>query len=269
MNRLELLQTQLDCLKQGKRFAAVTIIEAHGLARTGGKMLVFPDGTVTGTVGGGPGELAARADALRCLAAGHNAVRSYDFTEELARAGIKSSASLTVCIEVCEDDRAPLFVLGGGHVGRAVIRAARPAGFAVTLIDDRDPSVLGGAAEDADRFLPVADFSEVGGMDLPANAFFVICTYHHCATAEAVKAVLRHGDAAYAGLLGSRKKLASLYARLAEQGVSQKALDRICAPIGLDIGGETPEEIAVSVVAQLIAVRYGRPGGPLRGPIRA
>lgn len=266
MNNLELLQTQLEKLQQGERFAVVTIVEAHGLARTNGKMLVFPDGSIVGTVGGGYGELAAKKDALDCLKTGKNAVKSHDFTEEMEKSGICARGGLTVFIECCQDERTPLVVLGGGHVGHAVINVAKTAGFTVTLADDRSPAALGGSAEAADRFLALSAFEDIGEIAFPANTFFVICTYHHQATERALKGVLRHKDAAYIGLLSSRNKFRAMRDHLLAQGVPEAELERIYTPIGLDIGGESPEEVAVSIVAELLAVKYHRTGAHLSPP---
>ena len=137
MELQELLLEQASGLQNGREFAVVTTVEANGLARTSGKMLVYPDGTISGTVGGGMWEQAAIRDALVCIKEQKNDVKIYDFSDELSKAGICCQGTLRVFIEYCASERTQLVVVGGGHVGLAVMRAAKAVGLAVTLVDTR------------------------------------------------------------------------------------------------------------------------------------
>ena len=260
MGYYELLQEQAENLKKGQDFAVVTIVKAQQLARTSGKMLVYPDGTISGTVGGGMWEKATIQDALRCLEQGENAVKTYDFGSELTAAGIHCTGMLTVFIECCRADRPQLVVVGGGHVGAAVIRAAREIGFFVTLVDTRGELEIGPSMEMADRFLPVPRFGDVAALPLPAGAFYVVSTYGHQVDGEALYGVLQQKSPAYIGMLGSTKKVAAIFSQLEKRGISRETLERIRSPIGLDLGGETPEELAVAIVAEMLAVKNGRTG---------
>ncbi len=270
MGTYELLLEQAKNLKEGRDFAVVTIVEARQLARTSGKMLVYPDGAVSGTVGGGMWERCAVRDALRCLERGENAVETYDFSGELAQAGIHCMGTLTVFIECCRASRPQLVVVGGGHVGAAVIKAAREIGFFVTLVDTRGELEIGASMGMADRFLPVRRFGDVAELPLPAGAFYVVSTYGHQVDGEALSGVLRQREPAYIGMLGSQKKVRAIFSQLLRQGVAEEALEGVRSPIGLDLGGETPEELAVAIVAEILAVKNGRPGTPLsaRRPLR-
>lgn len=259
----ELLLEQTESLKNGRDFAVVTIVSAEGLARTSAKMLVYADGSTSGTVGGGMWEKAAIRDAKRCLESGKNTVVTYDFTDELADAGIRCGGVMTVFIECCRSDHTQLVVVGGGHVGNAVIRAAKTVGFVVTLVDTRGREEIGDAIDMADFFLPVAKFEDVAALELPSAAFYLVSTYGHQVDGAALGGVLRRGDAAYIGMLGSWKKINAIYSQLKAAGVSETALAQIYSPVGLDLGGETPEELAVSVVAEMLAVKNGRQGGHL------
>lgn len=259
----ELLQEQVNCLKNGQDFAVVTTVEADGLARTSGKMLVYPDGTISGTVGGGMWECAAIQDALDCIKAKKNDVKVYDFSEEMSKVGIHRQGTLRVFIEYCCSDRTQLVVVGGGHVGRAVMRAAKAVGFAVTLVDTRCEAELGDAVHVADRFIRMDSFGDVATADLPKNSFYVVSTYGHQVDGAALKGVLDRKDGAYVGMLGSRKKVDVIFSQLREAGVTQEELDRVYSPIGLDLGGETPEELAIAIVGEMLAVKYGREGKSL------
>ncbi len=158
-----------------------------------------------------------------------------------------------------------LVVFGGGHVGGAIARAATTAGWRVTVVDDR--------AEFTDRARhPTAaatitcDWHDVGStLDLDGATYAVVATRGHQHDALIVDQIARR-DLRYLGMLGSRRKVALTWALLTSWGVPRERLDAIHAPIGIAIGADTPEEIAVSVVAEMIGVRRAgtrRRGGAL------
>ena len=264
MKLCDLLLEQSESLRAGREFAVVTIVSSENLARTSGKMVVYADGSISGTVGGGMWEQAAIRDAREALNTGKNAIRVYDFNDQLARAGFRCDGCMTVFIEVCRNDALKLVVVGGGHVGNAVIRTARAVGFHTTLVDTRGADIIGDSISIADRFIPVASFADVEQCDLPGGASYVVSTYGHMVDGAALGGVLRRGDAAYVGMLGSRKKIRDIFARLEEAGMAREVLEAVHTPIGLDLGGETPEEIALAVVAEILAVKNGRTGGFLK-----
>lgn len=261
MKLYDLLQEQADSLRAGKDFAVVTIVKADQLARTNGKMIVYADGSISGTVGGGMWENAAIHDARDALKEGRNAVKTYNFNSELAKAGFQCSGELTVFIEVCRDESLQLVVVGGGHVGNAVIRAARTVGFSVTLVDTRGEAEIGDSIRMADRFIKVDSFGDVAKVLLPRDPYYVVSTYGHMVDGAALGGVLTRNDAKYIGMLGSRKKINAIYAKLEEAGFQRAKLEKIHSPIGLDLGGETPEELAIAIVGEIMAVKNGRKGG--------
>ena len=265
MKFCDLLQEQVDSFRSGRDFAVVTIVKADQLARTSGKMIVYPDGSISGTVGGGMWEQAARHDALEALKKGENVVKTYNFNSALAKAGFQCSGELTVFIEVCRDDALQLVVVGGGHVGNAVIHAAKAVGFSITLVDTRGEETIGDSIRFADRFIQVDDFADVATVQLPRDPYYVVSTYGHMVDGAALGGVLTRGDAKYIGMLGSQKKIAFIYDKLKESGFDSESLAGIHAPIGLDLGGETPEELAIAIVGEILAVKNGRKGCFLAG----
>ena len=264
MKLCDLLLEQSQSLKAGREFAVVTIVEAVNLARTSGKMVVYADGTISGTVGGGMWEQAAIHSAKEALKTGKNMVKTYNFNSELAQAGFSCSGEMTVFIEVCRNDALKLVVVGGGHVGNAVIRTAQAVGFHTTLVDTRGEDVIGDSIRMADRFIHVDSFEDVENIDLPAGASYVVSTYGHMVDGAALGGVLRRGDAAYVGMLGSRQKIQAIFGKLSDAGIDKEILNTVHTPIGLDLGGETPAEIALAVVAEILAVKNGRTGGFLK-----
>ena len=265
MDYADLLEEQLTAAKEGRELAVATIVSSDGgTTRTSGKMLVYPDGTIKGTIGGGSVEHTCIKDSLRCLAEDHNDIKVYDYNTGSASAGASCGGKLTVFIECCKPRRPRLVMVGGGHVGTALMKAAHLAGFTITLVDTRGEGDIGESIALADRFCPVEDFRKgVAELAVAPGAFFVVATYGHAFDGEALAGALSHVDAAYFGMIGSRRKIEMLFGRLREEGVTEEQLARVHSPIGLDLGGETPEEIAVSILAELIMVKNHRDGAAL------
>jgi len=260
MDPIALLHEQINAHKEGKNFAVVTIVSADGSTpRSSGKMIVYADGSISGTIGGGRMERMAVDDAVAAIKAGSNAFKEYNLTAEGNTAMI-CGGEMSVMIEVTQAK--PLLVMcGAGHVGKSLITLARRVGFEVLLVDNRAEELIMDKIERADRFVPVKNFEEdMMKMDIPNGAYIVIATFGHKHDADALAAALRL-DAAYIGMIGSKGKVSSNFDKMRKMGFTDEQIGKVYSPIGLDLGGETPDEIAVSVVAEIQAVRYGRPGG--------
>ena len=151
----------------------------------------------------------------------------------------------------------PLLVMcGAGHVGCAVLKVAGFMGYSTLLIDDRADEIIDKSIAVADRFVRVKDFEkDITEMDIPAGAFIVIATHGHINDRASLYAALAK-KAAYIGMIGSRRKIAGLFEYMRNRGMTDEQLDTVFTPIGLDIGGETPEEIAVAIMAEVQSSRY-------------
>jgi xanthine dehydrogenase accessory factor len=149
-----------------------------------------------------------------------------------------------------------LCLFGAGHVAQPLARMAKMAGFRVEVADDRIKFANRERFPEADLIL-VDDFKTAAGkMALGGNSYAVVVTRGHKGDAEALEAVLGRG-LRFVGLLGSRPKAVHILSGLEEKGVAREELARVHCPLGLEIGAETPEEIAVSVLAEMIAIRRG------------
>ncbi|HEY6065585.1 MAG TPA: XdhC/CoxI family protein [Thermoanaerobaculia bacterium] len=258
-------------LEKRGRLALATVLETKGSgpSRIGRRFLIFDDGTFQGTIGGGPFEALVVADA-GTLFREEDAVRLlkwYDFFErEIESPELREptnmicGGSARVSIELLK--AAPsLVILGGGHVGRALARLARDLGYDVTVGDDRDEYIRPerfGAGVKAVR--TSRDYELPPGTLAPGRDRYVAVVSRCWETdLAALKPWLAEGapPARYLGLIGSRRKVRGVLARLAEEGVPEGKLSKIRAPIGLSIGAVTPEEIAVSILAEVTAVRRG------------
>ena len=252
------LLEQLQARKERKKFAIVTIVDSFGSTpRTNGKMLVYENGLSKGTVGGGLHEQMAKRDAAACIAAGQNALKRYEIKAPAAASGAVCTGGITVFIEVFR--AAPLLVVcGGGHVGRSLIRIAKEAGFDVLLVDTLDAGVIAESVAMADRFEQVPDFeSGLRALDIDPSAYYVLCSYSHATDGASLHAVLDR-EWSYAGMVGSRAKIQAIFSQMREFGYSGARLAEVHTPIGLALGGEIPAEIAVAIMAEIIAVQHGK-----------
>lgn len=251
-----------------KRVPAVlaTVVKTRGSTprKAGAKMLVRKDGSITGTVGGGKTEVETIEAAREVLRQAQP--RTIDFSLTAEHGGV-CGGSLEIYLEplVAPDH---LIVVGDGHVGRAVTLSARQAGFMVSMIGLTDGIRDQGTEEDA-IFHPLdrlsAAFTEVGA---DANTYIFIATSDHHQDFEAVSAALAT-ESCYIAVIGSRKKKAAMDAYLRKRGFDEKMVDRIISPAGLDIGAETPAEIGVSIVAQMIKLRRSLDGAHDSHPARS
>lgn len=255
----ELLEAIAGVLARGERAALVTIVRTSGSTpqRVGAKMLVHEDGRLTGTIGGGCYENDAAGKARLVTRSGQAQVVQYELNDDFAEeSGLICGGRMDVFIEPVAPPP-DLFIVGAGHVGFHVAPLAAAVGFRVHVIDDRS------AFANAERFPAAAEVvvddipAWLGRASFPRGSHVVVVTRGHRHDLEAIRE-LAPRELAYLGLIGSRAKVARLFDALVAEGLPAEALRRVHAPIGLDIGAVTPEEIAVSIVAELIAVRRGR-----------
>jgi xanthine dehydrogenase accessory factor len=249
-----------EALSRGEEAALVTIVSSNGSTpqRVGAKMLVFGDGRIVGTVGGGCYEHDAIGKARQVLQTRKATTVKYDLNDDFAEeTGLVCGGQMEVFIEPIEAAPA-VYIFGAGHVGFYLAKFAHEAGFGVHVVDDR------AAFANTERFpfaasVVVDDIPAwLGNTQIPSTAYAVIVTRGHRNDLDALRA-LAPRELRYIGLIGSRAKVARLYDQLlAESNVDPALLERIHAPIGLDLGAVTPQEIAVSITAELIAVRRGK-----------
>ena len=222
--------------------------EGSGLT-VGSQLLVRENGSIAGSLGDEKLDARASVEARRLMAMGKN---DYIVTESGAEFFIEAYTT------------PPTLVLaGGGHVSRAISNIAKTLGFRIFVIDDREEF------SNADRFpeaeqTVVSDYAS-GFKKLPigTNSFIVIATRGHRYDTAATAAAMRT-PASYVGLLGSRRKTILIYEELFAQGFTMEQVKSVRSPIGLSISARTPEEIALSIMAEIVAFRLGGDGGTLK-----
>lgn len=255
MTELELYEEVVRLTRRGEPFALATVVEHGGSSprKSGAKMLVRGDGSCIGSVGGGRVEKESVEAALASL--NDETPRILDFVLT-AENGFACGGSMKVYIEP-QGRRTLLVIFGAGHVGRAVCSLAHGCGFRVIVVDERPECAVPSLLPGADEILcaPLVDAFE--RLSLDRQSFVVIATPGHLHDFEAVRGCLS-SEAGFIGLLGSRRKRETLLKTLEDEGVDTARRARVITPVGLEIGAQTPEEIAVSIVGQLIAVRSGK-----------
>ena len=249
---IELLEAALETLRTGETVALATIVRAHGSTprATGTKMLVYPDGRILGTIGGGEMEKRVVEEAKAALARGGSRLMHYKLQEtESGDPGVCGGEN-DVFIDVMAGKKR-LLIIGAGHLGQKVGELGVFLGMDVIVFDDRSnyankkrfpdarEIIVGDVGEELKRF-PITPWCHV-----------VIATRGHELDSVALAAVI-DSPARYIGMIGSKRKRERIYGELAAQGINRELLDRVHAPVGLDIGAETPEEIAVSIMAEIV-----------------
>jgi len=237
-----------EALQHDELVALATVVDVRGAspAQLGFKMAIWPDGRVVGNVGGGGLEQHVRDAAALALREGRSRLAHYTLREEGPDAvGMACGGEVSVFIDVCQPS-ARLLIVGGGHLGRPLAEMARLAGWSVQVVDQRPER---------------GTLAELDPSSITPWTYVVIVTETHATDQETLRRVL-DSPAAYIGMIGSRRKVRAIFHQLQSEGMSGERLARVRAPIGLDLGGRSPAEIAVAILAEMIQVRHGGSSEP-------
>jgi len=235
-----------EAIEQQQPTVLATVIEIKGAspAKVGAQIVLLADGTTAGTVGGGKLEASILQDAQAALNDGQPRLAHYALAEE------GQDAIGTLCggeVRVFIQPYAPapqLIIVGGGHIGRPLKVMGEAAGFNVMVVD----------VEPGDATVPGLDT-----ITLNQDSYVVLITTDHVSDEAALRCVIT-SPVRYIGMIGSRAKCQTILDHLRADSVTAEALDRVYAPIGLELGGTSPQEIAVAILAEIIAVRRGGRG---------
>jgi xanthine dehydrogenase accessory factor len=252
---MDLFEQIVRMRQAGGRGALATIVHTNGSIPSyeSSRMLVREDGSIEGTIGGGCVEADVWAAAKEVIRSEQPRKMTFNLNHEAAYdAGLICGGTLEIFIEPILP-QPMLYIFGGGHVSGATARVAHMAGFAIGIVDDRETYA------NAERF-PMASaihttYEEAFEKIKPtASTYLLIVTRGHKDDMRVLAWAVRTG-ARYIGMIGSRRKVISVYHALEREGFGEKEFDQVHAPVGLEIGALTPEEIAVSIAAELIAIR--------------
>lgn len=261
MRAADLYARMATLSEEGRSFVIATIIEAKGSSPrgVGAKILVEADGATVETIGGGILEARVIADARLALASGISHVQTYRLSDQGEHAlGSLCGGEVRVFLEVHECERS-LLIVGAGHVGQSLCRCAKLLDYRVTVVDSRAEMLTKERLPEADELITAEPDQISRVCPIAERTSVVIVTHGHLDDEEALFAAAG-SRAAYVGMIGSSKKVQKIMANLAGRGVSADRLERVRAPIGLDIGAQTPAELALAIMAEVVAHAYGKFG---------
>jgi len=295
---LRILDQLIAHTDAGERVALCVVVGSRGSTpqERGAKMLVLSDGTLIGTLGGGCVEAEVRRRSLELIASNESKLLEFDLNHDYGwDDGLICGGVMEILVQICDQERStklrelrnalanqhsgdlsmpyvqggtekkyredlgppPMLVIAGaGHVGQALGRLARELEFRLSVIDDRPEFATPERFPNATCIIGEIE-SELSRYPVDADTYIVIVTRGHRNDGHALRAVIG-SSAKYIGLIGSKAKIKTIFDELCEQGVSAEKLLKVHAPIGLNIGSVTVPEIAVSIAAELVAVRRGR-----------
>jgi xanthine dehydrogenase accessory factor len=251
-------------LRHSERIAVATVVKTIGAAPcgVGSKMLIHADGSTTGSFAGPRTDGKVTQAALQAIREGQPYLTHIHLDADQGEAVGSCGATLEVFFEVLRPEPR-LIIAGAGYVAQALTRLAASLDFRIVVVDDRrdlaDPHAFGDVVQ-----LTFGDIPEtLRALEPDESSFIVIVTRGHHLDEEALRAALE-SKAAYVGMIGSPGKVKNIFKSLLQQGFSREALARVHAPIGLDLGAETPDEIALSIAAEIVMLRRQASGTSLR-----
>lgn len=257
-------ETLLRIQQEGLAAALVTIIETQGSIprHVGSKMIVWPNGEIIGTIGGGQMESRVIQDAQAAISDGQTRIVTYSLND--ISAGDPGICGGTARFFIEPSAQAPtLLVIGGGHCGKALCELGKWSGFRVVLSDDRPDFCNAEYIPGLDGYLVVPPAELPQHISINSMTYIAAVTRGLPVDKDLLPALLQT-DAAYIGLIGSRRRWALTIKALSEGGLSKEDLKRVHAPIGLELNAETPQEIAVSIMAEIIMHYRGGDGRPMQ-----
>jgi xanthine dehydrogenase accessory factor len=258
-------QKMTELVQKQEAFAVATIVSYKGsVPRRVAKMIITRDQKTYGTIGGGcvEGQVAEEASLMLNKGARGVIVKSYDLVEEeFGGVGMNCGGKIGVSIEIV-DPNPRIIIAGSGHISSSLAKLAQMLGFEIIVVD---PLAKKEKFPESSRVLPDFPENNLPNLHVSSETYIVIVTRHKN-DLPALRAALKT-KAGYIGLIGSRRRVLQAFRTLLKEGFTKQQLDRVNAPIGLDIGAETPEEIVISIMAEIVQRRRlgaSRPAEPMK-----
>ncbi len=267
--RRDIYEEIVEARRSGKRAALATIVAQKGSTprRDPAKMLVFQTGQQIGSIGGGCVEAEVCREALLVMASEKPRLMSFELKDDdTQESGLLCGGTMEVYVEPILPIP-NLVILGAGHVGQCVASIATTIGFELTIVDDRIKYASKDRFPEAESLIVDPWESALQRLEITESSYILIATRGHqydlCCLRFAVQS-----SAKYVGLLGSRRKTRLLFETLEREGLDPSLFKKVFAPVGLEVGSETPEEIAISIAAELVAIRKNLDVQPLKKSLR-
>ena len=259
-NLIKILGEAIDSGKSAA-FAIVISVDGSTPREAGAKMLVFENGSIEGTVGGGTLEALTIKQALVCLKKGQGGKFVFDLKPK-GNTGMICMGRAEIFIDVYKNPL-KILVLGAGHVGMKIAEASDLAGYPCAVADDRPEFANKERFPNASAIIVEKPHKAVASAGVDENTYVVIVTRGHALDRECLEEVMRT-KAPYIGMIGSADKVREIFSLAGKKKLYPLKDKRVYSPIGLNLGGKTPGEIAVSVLAEIIKLHYKRDGAHMR-----
>jgi xanthine dehydrogenase accessory factor len=261
---VDIFQALAEVEKNHESAALCTVVKSVGSTprHVGSKMLVYPDGKFIGTVGGGDLEHRVLDEAWIAMSDGESRLLTYRMSDP-------SRGDVGVCggtVEVFVEPILPpamIVVIGAGHVGKAVVHLAKWLGFRVAVSDDRPEFCTPEAVPGADEYYPVEMGKLPEHLKINKRTYIVITSRGANVDVVGLPGLLE-SNPAYIGVIGSRRRWLTTVKGLKEKGISEEKIASVHSPMGLELNAETPEEIAVSILAEILMLKDKGTGKPMQ-----
>ena len=261
---VDIYQALSEVEKNNESAALCTVVKSVGSTprHVGSKMLVYPDGRFIGTVGGGDLEHRVLDEAWIAIGDGEARLLTYTMADP-------SRGDPGVCggtVDVFVEPLLPppmVVVIGAGHVGKAVVHLAKWLGFRVAVSDDRPEFCNPEATPGADAYYPVPMGDLANHLSINKRTYIVITSRGANVDVQGLPGLLE-AEAAYIGVIGSRRRWLTTAKGLKAKGIPEEKIGRVHSPMGLELNAETPEEIAVSIMAEILMLRDKGTGKPMK-----
>lgn len=252
---LSIYQALSELEKNNESAALCTVVKSEGSTprHMGSKMLVYPDGKFLGTVGGGEMESRVIKSALETLKSGDAQTLSYTMADPARGDPGVCGGTVEVFVEPILPP-ATIVIIGAGHVGKAVVHLAKWLGFRVAVSDDRAEFCNPDSVPGADAYYPVEMGKLSEELKINKQTYIVITSRGSAIDARGLPKLLE-SQPAYVGVIGSRRRWLTTVKALKEKGVSEEKIAQVHSPMGLELNAETPEEIAVSIIAEVLMIK--------------
>lgn len=248
-----------ECVKNNKPVATVAIVKTNGSTPrgVGSTMLVDENGNLLeGTIGGGILEEKAKEDAAKYIKRKETILLNYDLDSSLENKDnlpMICGGNVHVFIKVYNSNE-NLIIVGAGHVSEKIAKLAKTLGYSITVMDDRKGRLNSEIFPGVENLVHGNMVENLKKLSINNSTLIIIVTHGHIYDQEALEIVLR-SKASYIGMMGSLNKIKICFQELLKKGYSKEELSKVYTPIGIDIGGETPEEIAMSIMAEIQAIK--------------
>jgi len=253
---MDIYEEIIKAKSSSQPFVLATVVESLGSSprEAGAKMIIKSDGSTVGSIGGGAVEKTVMEEAKKLMGSAEPKLFQYNLSKDL---GMQCGGKMSIFLEPFLT-AAKLYIFGAGHIGTALTTLGDMLGFAVTVVDNRPEYANQQRLPLAQRVLADEYSNALNELTFDENTYIVIVTHGHAHDEEILRYCARQ-KFKYLGMIGSRNKVKKALDFLRQDGIPEDVIDNIHAPIGIDIGADTPAEIAVAIAAELVAVKTGTP----------